>query len=384
MNVFLIPKIIHQLTINDINIELDNHKNVDIFISKTLYKYLISIKNQINKYLNSWDLYKKYTNPYEYIHTIVPEKKASVSKYKPLSRSFYKFIEICNTFNLLSSKNIPINSFHLAEGPGGFIEAIIYIHNNPDNKYIGMTLQSKDQDIPGWKKSSEFLKKNKNIYLENGPKNNGDLLEIENLNYCYKKYKNSFEIITGDGGFDFSIDFDNQEQQSSKLIFAQILYALSMQKKNGTFVIKFFDTFTKTSLDMLYILSSYYKSVSIIKPNTSRIANSEKYIVCEGYKNNDYSIVEYFITNFELITNNENILKNILNIDLPYYFINKIEDYNAILGQQQIENINTTINKIINKDMDKINVNELLATNITKCINWCNRNNIPISPAFIQ
>lgn len=379
----MIPRIIDKITINDINIILDNDKNIDIFISKTLYRYITSIKNQINDYLNYWDLYKKYTNPYEYIHTIIPEKKISVSKYKPLSRSFYKFIEICNTFKLLPDKNKSLNSFHLAEGPGGFIEAIIYLHNNPDNKYIGMTLQSKDYDVPGWKKSNDFLKKNQNIYLENGPKNNGDLFEVDNLEYCYKHYKNRFEIITGDGGFDFSIDFDNQEQQSSKLIFAQILYALSMQKTNGVFIIKFFDTFTKTSLDMLYILSSYYKSVNIIKPNTSRIANSEKYIVCEGYKNNDYLLIEYFIKNFYLITNNTNILKGILNIDLPYYFINKIEDYNAILGQQQMENINTTINKIINKDLDEINISELISTNITKCINWCNRNNIPISSAFL-
>ena len=383
MNVFLIPKIVNPLTCEEVSIQKSVDKENNIFISETLHKYLISIKNQIDKYVEHWDIYKKYTNPYEYIHTLVPEKKMSVSKYKPLSRSFYKFIEICHTFDILPDKDVQINSFHLAEGPGGFIEAIIHLHPNSEDKYIGMTLQSPDVDIPGWKKSNDFLKKNKNIILENGPKKNGDLFEIDNLRYCYGKYKNKFDIITGDGGFDFSINFDNQEEQSSKLIFAQILYALAMQKTGGCFIIKFFDTFTKISLDMLYILSTYYRSVNIIKPNTSRMANSEKYIVCENYVNTDYSVVEKFINGYEFFIDKDNNINRLINIDLPYYFVNKIEDYNAILGQQQIENINTTINKIINRDTTDDNSKELISINVTKCVNWCNRHDIPVSSQFM-
>lgn len=383
MNVFLIPKNVNPLTCEEVSIQKSVDKENNIFISETLHKYLISIKNQIDKYVEHWDIYKKYTNPYEYIHTLVPEKKMSVSKYKPLSRSFYKFIEICHTFDILPDKDVEINSFHLAEGPGGFIEAIIHLHPNSEDKYIGMTLQSVDVDIPGWKKSNDFLKKNNNIILENGPKKNGDLFEIDNLRHCYAKYKNKFDIITGDGGFDFSINFDNQEEQSSKLIFAQILYALAMQKTGGCFIIKFFDTFTKISLDMLYILSTYYRSVNIIKPNTSRMANSEKYIVCENYINTDYSVVEKFINGYEFFIDKDNNINRLINIDLPYYFVNKIEDYNAILGQQQIENINTTINKIINRDTTDDNSKELISINVTKCINWCNRHDIPVSSQFI-
>ena len=383
MNVFLIPKNVNPLTCEEVSIQKSVDKENNIFISETLHKYLISIKNQIDKYVEHWDIYKKYTNPYEYIHTLVPEKKMSVSKYKPLSRSFYKFIEICHTFDILPDKDVEINSFHLAEGPGGFIEAIIHLHPNSEDKYIGMTLQSVDVDIPGWKKSNDFLKKNNNIILENGPKKNGDLFEIDNLRHCYAKYKNKFDIITGDGGFDFSINFDNQEEQSSKLIFAQILYALAMQKTGGCFIIKFFDTFTKISLDMLYILSTYYRSVNIIKPNTSRMANSEKYIVCENYINTDYSVVEKFINGYEFFIDKDNNINRLINIDLPYYFVNKIEDYNAILGQQQIENINTTINKIINRDSTDDNSKELISINVTKCINWCNRHDIPVSSQFM-
>ena len=73
----------------------DSNKN-NIFLSKTLHKYLMNSKEQINNYEQSWDKHKKYINPYEFIHTINPQHKQSVSKMKPLSRSFFKFIEIYN------------------------------------------------------------------------------------------------------------------------------------------------------------------------------------------------------------------------------------------------------------------------------------------------
>mgnify|MGYP000574619485 FL=1 len=62
-----------------------------------------TIKKQIDLNYENWDYFKKYTNPYEFIHTIIPNTKQSVSKLKPLSRSFYKMVEITNQLNLLDN-----------------------------------------------------------------------------------------------------------------------------------------------------------------------------------------------------------------------------------------------------------------------------------------
>ena len=51
------------------------------------------------------------------------------------------------------------------------------------------------------------------------------------------------DLITADGGFDFSLDFNNQEIIITKLLFAQMTYALLMQKQGGSFILKIFDTF---------------------------------------------------------------------------------------------------------------------------------------------
>ena len=89
-------------------------------VSNSLSEYLYEIKKKIEERDTQWDSYKKYTNPYEYIHTVVPYKKKSIAKYKQLSRSYYKMIELIHTFQL-SQSITPISTFHLAEGPGGFI-----------------------------------------------------------------------------------------------------------------------------------------------------------------------------------------------------------------------------------------------------------------------
>lgn len=371
MSYFLLPQ--NNNIVNDINITHNKQNNLSI--SVTLNNYLNNVKKQIDENNDNWDFIKKYTNPYEFIHTIIPGNKTSVSKLKPLSRSFYKMIEISNILNIFDNyKHTNINTFHLAEGPGGFIEATTYMRNNENDTYQGMTLINEDPNVPGWKKSEHFLNKYKNVSIEYGATGTGDLLKIENLKYCYEKYHNSMDIITADGGFDFSVDFNQQEILATKLLFAQVSFALMMQKKEGHFILKIFDIFSKTTLDILYLLSSVYKQVYIVKPNTSRLANSEKYIVCKNFKGASEHLLLNIISQYPKLESIEYI-SSLFDFQLDLFFINKIEEYNAIFGQQQIENISSTLNMIHCK-----NKNEKLETfkknNINKCIQWCEKNNI--------
>ena len=376
MSYFLLPNIINPLLINYLEVKTQAN---NIIISKSLAKYLNSMKGQINNYINEWDLYKKYTNTYEYIHTAIPFSKLSVCKLKPLSRSFYKLIEILNTLNI-DFPNEPIKSFHLAEGPGGFIEALItqreYNNKNNENDiYYGMTLIDEDENVPSWKKSKHFLSKHQNIHLVYGADNTGNLLNVDNLWYCYNNYKNSIDFMTADGGFDFSVNFNQQERLSTNLIFAQIVYAIAMQKKGGCFIIKIFDIFTQVTIDLLYLLSSVYEKCYIIKPYTSRYANAEKYVVCKRFKLDDtYELIKKFSEFFETI-NSETSISRFLNINLPYLYINKIEDINAILGQQQLENILATLHLLDNNKPEKLDT--IKKNNIQKCIQWCVKNRMP-------
>jgi len=317
----------------------------DIIICYSLYNYLHLLKQTIDEYYEYWDILKKITNPYEYIHTIVPNHKCSLCKHKPLSRSFFKMIEIIDTFSFLNEPT-NIQSFHLAEGPGGFIEAFNYKRNNKQDTYYGMTLISDNINIPSWKKASQLLSNNKNIKIEYGASKTGDLFLKENLIYCYKKYFRTMDYITADGGFDFSLDFNNQEDMSFKLILSQVFFALVMQKQGGNFILKIFDVFKIKTIEVIYLLCNLYENVFIFKPNTSRCANSEKYIICRNYKNNNKKIITNIIENFDLLINKVDTIYSLFNIQFNQLFITKLQEINSIYGQQQLENIKNTINLI--------------------------------------
>ena len=376
MTYYLLPK-------NSIN--LHNHVNLTfdkeppkISISFSLAEYLSNMKDKIDSHSTEWDNTKKFTNPYEFIHNIIPGKNKSVSKHKPLSRSYFKMIEIYNLLKINFNSD-PISTFHLAEGPGGFIEAIVDIRKNTSDKYIGMTLINDDDiNIPGWKKSNHFLNKNTNVSLEYGSTKDGNLLNIDNFDYCFNKYGHSIDIITADGGFDFSHDFSMQEINISQLLFAQVAYAIIMQKRKGCFILKIFDSFMQHTIDLLALLSSFYEKVYIVKPNTSRHANSEKYIVCKNFSFNHDT--QYYYNIFRpsflfLLSHKDKYIKRFLDIDISLFFISRLQEYNAIFGQQQLENIYHTFTIIQNKNkFDKYSNN--IKNNIIKCINWCNKYNI--------
>ena len=185
------------------------------------------------------------------------------------------------------------------------------------------------------------------------------------------------DYITADGGFDFSIDFNKQEDLSIKLIITQILYAIIMQKKNGNFILKIFDVFKLKTVEIIFLLANLYENVYIYKPFTSRIANSEKYIICKNFKSINDNQLNNIINNFSYIINNIDNIKSLLNINFPRIFINKLEEINAIYGQQQIENINSTLNLIrenINIDIYRKQF-DIVDSNILINNNKINKNN---------
>ena len=155
------------------------------------------------------------------------------------------------------------------------------------------------------------------------------------------------------------------------------------QKKNGSFILKIFDIFNKTSIDIVYLLSFYYKTVFIVKPHTSRYANSEKYVVCKSFKKPlDFNIKKKFFGILKLLNNinyNEYNITSILHLKQNLYFLNIIQEINHILGQRQIENILYTIKLIENKDQYREKIEKIKNTNIQRCMKWCEENNIEIN-----
>jgi len=383
---YVLPQI--EFHIKNKNLKITFNKNQTNTTNKySLKKYLSKIKSLIDKHIKDWDNIKKFTNAYEFIHTNIPNQKISVSKIKPISRAFFKLIEIYNSHSIFTNNN-PIKTFHLAEGPGGFIEATAYIRNNINDTYYGMTLIDNNINIPNWSKADNMLKKYPNIKIEYGKDHKGDLYNHQNLIYCKNRYKNSMNVITADGGFDFSNDYNNQEISAFRLIFTQVAYAITMQANGGTFILKIFDMFETSTLEILYLLSCFYNKIIISKPNTSRSANSEKYIVCKYFKyNNTDEISNKFINIlkiFETLDFKTYSIFSILNIPIQSYYKTHLLEINACLSHVQIDNILNTIKIITHKDKKHEKIQHLKSNNMQKCMNWCINNNIPFNKYFQQ
>jgi hypothetical protein len=69
----------------------------------------------------------------------------------------------------------------------------------------------------------------------------------------------------------------------------------------------------------------------------------------------------------------QNSVKRYLSYHHSSLYMNKMEECNAIFGQQQIENIHYTLNQISNPSED---LDDIIKTNVQKCVQWCNKYNV--------
>jgi 23S rRNA U2552 (ribose-2'-O)-methylase RlmE/FtsJ len=263
---------------------------------ETLHEY----RNRINEYEMSltngknWEYYKKIVNPYELVYT---QKKyedfpESVCCLRPLSRSYFKMVEMLEIINFFGGiKSDNIRAAHVCEGPGGFIEAIFdeaFKNKKKVQTSIAMTLKSKQTNVPGWKRATQFLQRNRNIRILYGDDNTGDIMKPENqqyfIDYCiHPSYGGKMNIFTADGGFDFSCDYSKQEEMIFPLLLASTKIGFEVLKKGGVFILKMFDFYRKSTRDLLYLLSCHFTEWTLYKPATSRPCNPEQYFIGKGF-----------------------------------------------------------------------------------------------------
>ena len=360
-----------------IRVVLEN-QNETKYISPLEIETLQKLKNKIFSSSN-WDKHKKFSNDYELIH--IPNKRNktdSIAYYQPLSRSYFKMIELIHDYDLLDNYHCNFKSAHLAEGPGGFMEATFNLtskkYENSKCQHYGITLYSENKDIPGWNKAYDFLFKNNNINISYGEDNTGNLYRPSNILHFAKFVGyGSCELITADGGFDFSVDFNKQEQLSYKLILCEIISCLYNQKIGGHFVCKFFDIYTPETVKLLYLLSSFYNNVYISKPYTSRPANSEKYIICKDFIGIDYEYLDGILSCMP-----EENIQDIFDFKVPDTFLNQIKNFNSINTKYQVGTIKYTLN-LIKQKKNLSFLNQIIENQVNKAKEWCQKYEVKIN-----
>ena len=351
----------------------DNHEksfniseNPENPIMSSIKEKLMLKKGEIDTLnFKKWEISKKMLNPYEFIYTS-SRKTKNVCSIIPTSRSYFKLHEIINDLDLLENN---IYCSCIAEGPGGFINCL----NNSKykiNLIYGITLISDDSSIPYWNQSILLNKQNR---ISFGKDKTGNIYNLENTEHFINEIgKNKCHLVTADGGFDYSTDYNSQEINSYKLLYSEIYIALNIQSRNGNFILKVFDLFNYKTIQLLYILYINYSSIKIVKPSTSRLSNSEKYVICTNYIGNH----QYDIKSTMLKYYND---CNKLYINIPDSFIDDIVKYNNIFTETQIQVIDSII-----KNISKVKSKTLMPSNeqIDLAKNWCLKYNLPINNVF--
>lgn len=148
--------------------------------------------------------------------------------------------------------------------------------------------------------------------------------------------------MMADGGFSVEGQENVQEILSKQLYLCQCIVALGIVREQGHFVVKLFDLFTPFSIGLIYLMYKCFQQICIFKPNTSRPANSERYLVCKWKKANTDTIYRHLLdVNRTMFTNRgsgtdflELVPLKVLKNDETFF--NYIYESNNAIGNNQV------------------------------------------------
>jgi hypothetical protein len=336
MNYCLLPK-------NNIDIKIHAEYCTELlenYISHSLIYFLNKNVVQLkNLYSSMPDLYKelkKIVNTYEFIFTNVPNYNMSISKVKPENNIFFELMEIFHLFNINDIFNNTLQTVHITP-------------NYNSSLYLLNILREDKKDINICKSP--------------------DICNFIELNYLSEKTDFFF--------FEFyKKDYKNTPLYLKKILSVLIII-LNYQKNMGVTIIKIENIFDKVTIEIIYIICGLFEKVYIIKPSVSNNISNVRYIVCKKYMpSNNTTYLSSKINEIYNINTDELFISSLLENKIPYYFINKIEESNIIIGHQQLEFIDQIINIVKNKNKDD-KIETIKRQNIQKCIQWCEKYKIP-------
>lgn len=240
------------------------------------------------------------------------------------NNDFYKLWEIINFFELID-KNNNFSSLCLSDDNSLSCHSIIEYRkknniNNKNDKYIVVGEYSK--------KVSSDITHSKTIPT-----------------------KGEFDLIITDKSVVVKPE-NILEQFSYKTIFNEIYNAITLQKKGGNYICKIYESFTIPTIKMISLLTNVYEEVHMIKPLTSRLLNSEVFVVCKNFNINDKQRKDCLVKIKNIIDgiNSLNAKTHIVNIftehNPEWKFKISLTVFNIIVSNEKIKNMNQVITYI--------------------------------------
>jgi hypothetical protein len=232
-----------------------------------------------------------------------------------------------------------------------------------------ITLRSDARNIPGWRKAAKFLTDHPTIHIHEGADGTGNILEPVNQEAFIETAQGS-HLYTADGGFDFSSDYNAQEDSIFPLLLAEFLIGLQVLEVGGCLVVKCFDTMERSTLDLLWIVSRCFAEWQIMKPQTSRAGNAERYFIGKGRLANIADSIAFL----KEVQQSKRWVGPLLEVDAADVSTWRTWRDKVLEFQEQIEHTEYTI---IRKTLDLIHAHDfsrirsLVRENVQRSVQWC-------------
>ena len=193
----------------------------------------------------------------------------------PCTKAFYKLEEMLMRFDVAPFKR----SLHLCEAPGSFVQAsedyLLKRGGVDDWDWVATSL---NDSIPF---SSTLPKNGSFLYY--------DIMDSEESERVLdeKRMSSLFDFVTADGASE--MDHSSLEKSHIPLLLSQTNTALSYLIGGGTLIIKWFEGRESTTKKWMLSMTLLFDHVFVCKPKSSKLTNSERYLVCLR-RNNSPSI----------------------------------------------------------------------------------------------
>lgn len=160
--------------------------------------------------------------------------------------------------------------------PGGFVDYVLW-RKGWHTKCFGFAHKN-------LYKTGSFLSDPISFQTYDGPGKDGDITNPNNLTFFIdlikQKNRDGISRVFADVALPIYRARQSKEIISKRLHLACCAYALAVLQPGGNFILKIFDAFTPFTVGLIYIMHMCFRRICIIKPHSSRPANSERYLIC--------------------------------------------------------------------------------------------------------
>lgn len=281
----------------------------------------------------------------------------SIKDESILSYSFYNYWEILSIFELTTKDNMSIGV--IGDGIGSVTQSIVkfreILEKKTSDKIYNVSIKSEkgnydtmDKTFVGnYKKNLTNHKTYTSLTAKKHTnKDNGDIRDLKTIDLYVKDFKNNQAELIICNAKPNSNDVNMIEKEYYKILLGEIITTLKVQKKSGHCVIRLDETFTITTIKIIYLLCSFYENCFVYKPFFSKDSLSDKYIICKNFEYNTNEVKNHINILEEMVQKiDDNIFINdiFLDLDIPKEYLDVFKYINInISNKQQI-----LINKII-------------------------------------